>query len=335
MNILLTSVGRRSYLVKYFRDALNGDGLVHAANSQYSPALQFADRTIITPLIYNDDYIDFLLEYSMNNSISAITPSFDIDLPVLAKAKNIFKEHGVHVLVSDQEVTQICNDKWRSYAYFKENGLNTPKTYLLVDDALHAISKKEVKYPVIIKPRWGMGSIGMFTAENDAELTIFYERSKHEIMNTYLKYESGSDMDHSVLIQEMLIGPEYGLDVVNDLNKQYITTLVKRKIAKRSGETYSAKTEDNPLLRELGKRISHNLKHIAILDVDCIIVEDIPYVLEMNCRFSGMYPFSHIAGADLPLAIIQWLKGETPRRELFEVKYGVAGIKDMAPMIIK
>ena len=36
----------------------------------------------------------------------------------------------------------------------------------------------------------------------------------------------------------------------------------------------------------------------------------------MNARFSGSYPFRHIAGVNLPLAIGKWLNGE-------EIKYSL------------
>lgn len=64
LNILLTSSGRRSYLVNYFKEALNRQGLVHAANStDISPAFHAADRTVVTPLIYDENYIPFLVSY--------------------------------------------------------------------------------------------------------------------------------------------------------------------------------------------------------------------------------------------------------------------------------
>lgn len=70
MNILLTSAGRRSYIINYFKYALSGKGLVHAGNSFNSPALQVADKAVITPLIYDPSYIDFLIDYCKINGYS-------------------------------------------------------------------------------------------------------------------------------------------------------------------------------------------------------------------------------------------------------------------------
>ena len=42
MNVLLTSAGRRSYIVDYFKK-VNGIGKVYASNSAYNIALKRAD----------------------------------------------------------------------------------------------------------------------------------------------------------------------------------------------------------------------------------------------------------------------------------------------------
>jgi len=53
INILLTSVGRRSYLVKFFKAVLGTEGEVHVSNSSsFSPAFIFADKSVVTPLIH-------------------------------------------------------------------------------------------------------------------------------------------------------------------------------------------------------------------------------------------------------------------------------------------
>lgn len=331
MNILLTSVGRRSYLVQYFKDALNGSGKVHVANSSdMSPAFQAADYSVVTPLIYDDNYIPFLLEYCRKKKIKAVISLFDIDLPVLSKNKARFEEIGTKVLVSDPNVIEICNDKWKTYQFLVENGINTPKSFLCVDEVIKSIHSGEIAYPVMVKPRWGMGSIAVFEAENEEELRIFYEKVKRNIGKTYLKYESAEDVEKSVLIQEKLHGQEYGLDVINDLYGNYVTTVPKMKYAMRSGETDCAVTVDSIPLKEFGEKLSGILHHVANLDTDIFIVEGRCYVLEMNARFGGGYPFSHMAGVNLPLAIIKWLKGEDVEKELLQERVNVMSQKDIS-----
>lgn len=335
MNILLTSAGRRSYIVKYFKDALAGNGLVHAANSVYSPALQIADKAVITPLIYDTSYIDFLIDYCARNEIDALLSLFDIDLPILAKAKERFMENGVQVVVSDYDITQICNDKWLTFNWLLKNGIMTPKTFLTITDVEREFSDKKLKFPIIIKPRWGMGSIAIHEADKKEELVVLFEKTKRQIFESYLSFESEADKKHCVIFQEKLCGQEYGLDVVNDLKQNHAATIVKKKISMRSGETDSAVTEYNSALESLGQQISEKLKHVGNLDVDSFMVDDVPYVLEMNCRFGGHYPFSHLAGANLPLAIIMWLKNEVPDERLFQIQYNVHGTKDINPIILK
>lgn len=335
MNILLTSVGRRTYMVSYFINALKGIGQVHAGNNIESYPLQMADKGVITPLIYDEKYIDFLIAYCTENSINAIIPLLDIDLPILAKNRSKFEMNGIRVIVSTYETTVLCNDKWLTYEFLKANGFNTPKTYLSIDEIKNALKEKTVCFPLIIKPRWGMGAIGIFQADNLHELVFFYMQSKKCIRESYLKYECSQDPDRSVIIQEKLSGGEYGLDVFNDLNGNYLTCVPKRKIGIRAGETEIAETIDDPELFALGKKLSRTLKHVADLDVDCFNVDGHYYVLELNCRFGGQYPFCHLAGVDFPKALVNMLSGKPVAQEMLRAKQGTIGIKDINPVIMQ
>ncbi|SFF60174.1 carbamoyl-phosphate synthase large subunit [Salegentibacter agarivorans] len=335
MNVLLTSAGRRTYLVEYFKQALKGKGIVYASNSTFSSALNIADDFVITPLIYEESYIPFLLSFVKKKKISVIISLFDIDLPVLAKAKDLFKKNGVTVIVSDYEVTQICNDKWSSYNFLIENGFNTPKTYIDYGEAQNDFKKNILAFPLIIKPRWGMGSIGIYKAENQLELEVFYKKVKKEIEESYLQFESKAQIDRAILIQECINGEEYGLDIFNDLDGKYLKTFVKKKTAMRSGETDSSVTENHQELQELGKKLSEKLKHIGNLDSDWFITTDQLYVLEMNCRFGGGYPFTHLAGANLPKVLIDLIQSHVYNPEDLYMEYEVEMIKDIQPVKIK
>ncbi len=334
MNILLTSVGRRSYMVSYFKEALNGNGEMHASNSVETYSMKLADKSVITPLIYDESYIDFILSYSVKNKIKAIIPLFDIDLPILAKNKLRFEEKGINVIVSSFEVTQICNDKWHTYHFLKKQGFQTPKTYITLNECIQAIENGEITYPLIIKPRWGMGSIGVFQADNNDELSVFYKKTQNIIFNSYLKYESNFEAESSMIIQEKLIGEEYGIDVFNDLNKKFLACIPKKKLEMRAGETDIAEIVENTVLFEIGEKLSKSLKHVANLDVDCFKVGNKYFVIELNCRFGGQYPFSHIAGANFPKAIVNMLSGIEVTPDLIECKIGTVGYKDITTVKI-
>ena len=305
INILFTSVGRRSYLVKYFKKELSGEGKIHVANSSKdSPAFQCGDENVLTPLIYDEGYIEFLLNYCVKNNIYVIIPLFDIDLYVLSIHKRDFNDIGTSLLVSDKNVINICNDKYMTYKFLSNMGLHTPETYLSLEEAENMINCNKCRFPIIIKPRWGMGSIGLYEAVDITEMKVLYNKLNREISKTYLKYESQRDVNNKVLIQQKVVGTEFGLDIINNLNKEYKTTICKIKYAMRAGETDCAMTICNENLKKLGETLGKSIKHIGNMDVDIIVENEVPYILELNARFGGGYPFSHMSGVNLPKIII-------------------------------
>lgn len=329
MNILLTSVGRRAYMVKYFQHVLAGTGLVHVCNSDdKTVAFHYADRSVISPLIYDDTYIPFLLNYCKENRIDLLLSLFDIDLPILAKNKEKFAAIGTQVIVSDPEVIDLCNDKWKTYHFLKDNGFAVPKTYLSLQKVLLALESGELQYPIIIKPRFGCGSIAMSVAEDEMALLYYFRRNTRTISRSYLKYESAS-VDEKIIYQEFLPGQEYGADLIHDLNGTFRNVIVKKKIAMRSGETDISETVDIPAIDRELRRLSDLTKHIGNMDCDVFLVDGKPYILELNARFGGGYPFSHMAGCDLPQAIVRWAQGKEVPDGMLHAKIGSKAFKEL------
>ena len=165
--------------------------------------MKYSDKAVVTPLIYDQNYIPFLIDYCQKNKIQAIIPLFDIDLPILAKNINEFKKIGVRVIVSNIDVIAKCNDKWKNYLYLKENGFSIPHTFLTLSDTITAIDNGIVSFPIVIKPRWGMGSLSIFEADNVEELNVLYKKTINNIHSTYLKYnESQQSSEFCVILQE-------------------------------------------------------------------------------------------------------------------------------------
>lgn len=329
MNILLTSVGRRSYIVQYFKEVLGEDGKVFVCNSDpNSVAFLNADEAIVSPLVYDDSYIPFLIDYCKNNDISIVISLFDIDVMILAQNKSLIEKNGIKVVVSDAQFVNICNDKWKSYLFLHEKGFKTPQTYISYEEVIRKIDSKEIMYPIVVKPRFGCGSIGVVKAYNEVELYSSFRRVSRIINQSYLKYESCKE-DNVVVFQEMIDGEEYGVDIINDLHSVNRAVLIKKKIAMRSGETDIAVTVDDlDIYMEL-KRLGSITKHVGNLDCDVFEQDGDIYVIDMNARIGGGYPFSHIAGANLPKAIVEWCSGRDVDDKMFKVEVGVTGYKNI------
>ena len=338
MNILLTSAGRRTYLVRYFKEAQKEGALVFASNSGMSPALCEADGHILTPLIYEDGYVDFLIDACRKRDIRMIIPLFDLDVWMLSKNRDRFLSEGILPAVSESSLTAICEDKALMAKELGKLGVRTPGTFLSSEDFLSSGGFEGGK-AAYIKPRFGMGSIGLFRAENEEELKALFGLCRRSVERTYLRYEAeektGDGETGSVIIQRELKGQEYGLDIINDFKGNHVVTVVRKKLAMRSGETDEALVltggEEHRILCELGRRLGEGLSHYGNMDVDVIINEEdgCPYVLDMNARFGGGYPFSHAAGINLPLAYLCWGEGIIPPADCFKVKRSIHGYKDM------
>lgn len=333
MNILITSAGRRAYLIDYFKN-VNGINKVYASNSVYTIALQHADDYLISPLIYSASYIASILQFCKEKKIQAVLSLFDADLLVLSKHKTEFEANGITLLVSNDNFVTTCNDKWETFNFLSVHEINTPKTYLHKEHIAHSISHNKLSYPIIIKPRWGTGSIGVHIAYSENELNVLSNICEREINNSYLKYESNITPNAPIIYQQYIPGTEYKLNILNDLNGDYVETFAIKKIAIRSGETDIGETVSNSLFVDIARKISQNSRHIGILSVDCIVSGDEIFVIEFNCRICGIYPILHLAGLNYPQILSDWLHKRETDTNLLKITTGIKVIKDIVPTIL-
>jgi carbamoyl-phosphate synthase large subunit len=219
MNVLLTSAGRRSYSVEVFKGAVGNRSRVFACDSNpVAPALQTADKAFIVPRIDDEDYVDTLLAICDDHQIGLLVPALEPELLLLAMSRARFLAVGTVPLVSAPEIIETCCDKLATSSFLSSCGLGVPHTFDSLDAARAALSRGDIAFPLVIKPRWGVSSIGLHFPEDDEELELSYRITKKQIERSFLAELSAADSQHSILIQERLIGQEFGMDVVNDLD---------------------------------------------------------------------------------------------------------------------
>lgn len=241
--------------------------------------------------------------------VKALVSLNDLELPIIANNKSKLEEAGVTVIVSGPEVVNTCFDKWKTRLFLDSINVKTPKTYISYEDAKKAIKNQELNFPLVIKPRWGSASIGIEFPESEEDLELAFRLLSLRLSKTILADVSRNDIEHAILIQEKLTGQEYGMDVMNDLNGGFIASFTKMKLAMRDGETDKAISVYDERFNEVGRKLGEGLKHIGNLDVDIFETDAGLYVLELNPRFGGGYPFTHESGVNLPKILIELING--------------------------
>ena len=263
--------------------------------------------------------IDTLLNVCMEYKVKMLISLNDLELPILAAHKQCFQDIGVIAVVSSPEVVDICFDKIKTAEFIISLGLRTPKTYVNLKRAKEAIKNGELAFPLILKPRWGSGSIGIEIVDDLDELDIVYQLLLQKVKKSILA--TASQGEEYIMIQQLIKGKEFGLDVMNDLQGNHVAVSVKQKLAMRAGETDKAVTVDNLSIREIGSTIGKALKHIGNLDCDILEENGEYYVLELNPRFGGGFPFSYEAGVNLPGALIAWAEKRQFDNSLLSPRY--------------
>jgi carbamoyl-phosphate synthase large subunit len=310
MKILLTSAGRRGYLVKYFKQALGNNGEVWGADSsQYTPAFQYCDKAFLLPEVNEPNYLDKVIGLCNDNKIDIVIPLIDPELIVMAQQRQRFYDEDITVVVSPLKTIRISFDKYLTYQFGKDNGIAVPKTFIDIDEALRSISSGELNWPLLVKPRKGSASLGIIPCQNECLLKFAFENCPQP------------------MIQQYINGDEYGYDTFCDFDFRPISVFCKKKLMMRSGETDKAISTNDPQLVDFGLKIAQNLQIFGPADLDVIMDKDGPKLLEINPRFGGGYPCSHLAGADFPAKLIAIRKGQKLTPDIGSCPAGIVMLK--------
>jgi len=283
INLLLTNVGRKIYFLNFVKK-INPNIKIHISDCNINNAAFAADKNLKKYLVSESTsrpkkYLRDIINIVKKNKINILIPLTYYDLNIFSMNKSIFTELNFKVFVSSNEVISICLDKKKTEIFARKYNFYYPKSY-------YSLKKLKINFPVIKKKILGSGSIGYSIID-----------SKNKIKEFFIE---GKDM-----IQQFINGEEFNIDILNDFDGNFVSYCAKKKILMRSGETDKAKIFINKLFEIFSKRLSKNLGHIGNLDCDVILKNNKIYILDLNPRFGGGYPFTHLAGLNYINAILE------------------------------
>jgi len=312
MNLLFTCIGKRGYIADYFRPHLRaGEQIIGTSHTAWTPGFQACDLGLVLPPLASDEYVPAIIDVCRTYEIGGLLSFFDPDVVILSEHLDQLKAAGVVPMIPAATAARTCFDKWLTFQALRRAGFSVPNTTIDIEEARHG----QLGFPVIVKPRTGYGSANVFVANNSAQLDAFFS------------YVPG------MLIQEFVDGDAYDVDALAGLDQQVLHVVAWRKYLSRLGETEQAVTVEDPEIVDIGRRLADTVGLVGPMDVDLFRTrEGAVQVIELNLRFGGGYPVSHLAGADFPRMIVDIFRGGHPEPRIGQYAPDICLLKGLQVM---
>jgi carbamoyl-phosphate synthase large subunit len=296
MNVMITSAGRRTTLLRAFLEAAHrrGGKVFGGDIDALAPALSLADQPIGLRRVRDPEFIPDLLRVVERHGIRLLVPTIDSELMVLAEAAPAFARVGCQALISAPELVRVASDKWETACIFRERGIRVPRSWLP-----ETLEEGRLPDSLFLKPRDGSASQHTYRAE----------RSRlHEVLPR---------VPHPI-IQEEIIAPEVTIDALLDLCGRPIHYVPRLRIRAVGGESIQGVTLADDDLREWILRVLAVVSALGgrgPVTLQAFLTPEGPVFLEINPRFGGGFPLTLAAGGQYPEWLLAMLEGrEVPPR---------------------
>jgi carbamoyl-phosphate synthase large subunit len=251
-------------------------------NTHYDAAgLYRGDVAYLVPPCNSKDYIGTIIDICKNEKVQAVLIGVDYELRPLSENRELIeRESGAKVIVSPPEIIKISDDKWLTNKFLEKNGFPYIPSVLASD----AEKLAEIEgFPLIVKPRVGDASKDIFKINNMSELREKVDFLLENTTNAYTFGEIPSPIIQKYMGNE---DDEFTSTTVVFDNRSYGVISMRRKM-RFGGHTTTAKVIDFPEVDGLVKKVSEKLNPFGPCNFQSRLVNGIPYIFEINCRFSG------------------------------------------------
>lgn len=206
------------------------------------------------------------------------------------------------VSVVDKEEFYLAFDKMETMRICMENNIPCPKTYLDIQ-TIEELKKKEIAYPVIIKPREGYGAIGFHKFDDEHSLMSYLGEHESEIKfliiqeyipQTDIQYEAAMFVDENNTIKSAMVFEKNRWFPVHG-----------------GSSTCNTSVHDDDIVRNCSK-LMQTIQWRGCADIDLIRDprDGVAKVMEINPRMSGSAKIVMLSGVNLALQLLQMAKGE-------------------------
>lgn len=220
------------------------------------------------------NYLKKLKLFVKENSIDLIIPMAEPELRFFCK-KNILNFVGeAKLLLASKLALEIGFDKFKTTKFLEKENLPFLKTFLATSDDIN------IDFPLLLKSRFGSGSKDIYKINNSEELKFYLKRC---VLSEYLIQEYISDIEG-----------EFTCGLFRSSNNDIRIIIFKREL--HNGYSGFGEVIHNQNIFNLLTKIAHKLNLIGSINIQLRVKNNIPYIFEINPRFSSTVLFRHLFG---------------------------------------
>jgi carbamoyl-phosphate synthase large subunit len=203
---------------------------------------------------------------------------------------------GVRILGSTVETIDLAEDRRRCEALLRDAGIpqSPGGSATSVGEALSIAAR--VGYPVLVRPSYVLGGRGMEIVHSPDDL------------RRYVEAAIGFGLRGPILVDKYLLGRELDVDAVCDAHAVLIPGILEHieRAGIHSGDSFAVyppitlTPAETDRVAEATTTIARLFKAVGLINIQFVIQDGVPYVLEVNPRASRTVPFlSKVTGVPM------------------------------------
>ena len=307
------------YIISLIKQGGGDFRFIGTNRGKESPIMLQCDEWYQEPDVRGEEYINFCLDFCEKHNVDVFMPRHE--LVTVSKYKSRFEEKGIKVMVDDFDKIDILNEKDRAYELFKKLGIGkVPDYYIVTDvkgfkDAYNALLEKYSR--VCFKFVRDEGGMSFHIIDNSPKdyASLFTKSSTRISLDTAVSALSERQNFAPLMVMPFLSGDEISVDCLK-------TSTGIIAVPRRKGYSRVEHICYDEEIISICKSFLEKFPLEMPCNIQFKLLDDVPYILEVNTRMSGGVQMSCIgSGINIPfIAVSKLLGNDVPWTESREEK---------------
>ena len=247
-------------------------------------ASSISDDFIKLPHAGSPEFASSASQLLAERNIVAYYPLHDEEIRASASMRHVFQLRGVSLCAPEYEAVIRATDKAIMSETLRSVGITVPQTWLLSEEVA------DLPFPIMLKPRFGVGSHGVLKIEDPQSLQVAFEARR--------------TLKEDYILQEWLDQPEVTVDAFLSSDGADVFSLCRERVEIKAGISTKSRLFQGSSFDMLSRRVGSAL---AISGSFCFqfrhrVGDGVPAIIDVNPRIGGATAMSVAIGMDFPSA---------------------------------